>query len=135
MAQTREEVYAEMREMFGLVPTFFKLVPDNSLEMEWKLFRTVQFDEGPIPNKFRELIGIGIAAIAKCKYCIQYQSGVAQLNGATDAEIEDAVHFAKSSAGWSTYLNWMQVDKDKFAAELARVADNVRSRSLTTAAV
>jgi hypothetical protein len=54
MAMTREQVYAEMREMFGLAPSFFTLVPDTSLELEWRLFRTVQFDEGPIPNKYRE---------------------------------------------------------------------------------
>jgi AhpD family alkylhydroperoxidase len=134
MAMTREQVYAEMREMFGLVPSFFTLVPDNSLELEWRLFRTVQFDEGPIPNKYRELIGIGIAATTKCHYCIQYHTEVAKLNGATDAEIEDAVHYAKSSAGWSTYLNGMQVDKDQFAAELAQVAEYVRGRALATAA-
>jgi AhpD family alkylhydroperoxidase len=134
MAMTRDQVYTEMREMFGLVPTFFTLVPDNSLELEWRLFRTVQFDDGPIPNKFRELIGIGIAAITKCQYCIQYHTEVAKLNGATDAEIEDAVHFAKSSAGWSTYLNGMQIDRDQFAAELAQVAEYVRGRALATAA-
>lgn len=133
MAMTRDQVYAEMTEMFGLVPSFFKLVPDNSLELEWKLFRTLQFDEGAIPNKYRELIGIGIAAITKCEYCIQYHTGVAQLNGATDAEIEDAVHFAKSSAGWSAYLNGMQVDRDQFADELAQVAEHVRGRAASAA--
>ena len=134
MAMTRDEVYAEMTQVFGLVPSFFKLVPDNSLELEWKLFKTLQFDEGAVPNKYRELIGVGISAITKCEYCIQYHTGVAQLNGATDAEIEDAVHFAKSSAGWSTYLNGMQVDKDQFAAELAQVAEYVRGRAVATAA-
>ncbi len=34
--------------MFGLVPSMFKVVPDSSLE--WRLFKRVQFDEGPIPN-------------------------------------------------------------------------------------
>ncbi len=133
MAMTRDEVYAEMTEMFGLVPSFFKLVPDNSLELEWKLFKTVQFDEGPIPNKYRELIGIGIAAITKCEYCIQFHTGVAELNGATPAEIEDAVHYAKSSAGWSAYLNGMQIDKDQFAAELAQVGEYVRGQMMTPA--
>ncbi len=128
MAQSRDEVYSEIREMFGIVPSFFDLVPDNSLELEWKLFRTVQFDPGPIPNKYRELIGIGIAAITKCEYCIQFHTGVAKLNGATDAEIEDAVHFAKSSAGWSAYLNGMQVDKEQFARELAQVGEYVMSQ-------
>jgi AhpD family alkylhydroperoxidase len=129
MALTRDQVYAEMTQMFGLVPSFFKLVPDNSLELEWKLFKTVQFDEGPIPNKYRELIGIGISAITKCEYCIQYHTEVARLNGATEAEIEDAVHYAKSSAGWSAYLNGMQVDRQQFADELAQVGEYVRGQA------
>ena len=134
MAMTRDEVYAEITQMFGLVPSFFKLVPDNSLELEWKLFRTVQFDEGAVPNKYRELIGLGIAAITKCEYCLQYHTEVAKLNGATEAELEDAVHFAKSSAGWSAYLNGMQVDKEEFADELAQVATYVRNHTPAAAA-
>jgi AhpD family alkylhydroperoxidase len=131
---TRDEVYAEMEAMFGLVPSFFKLLPDNSLELEWKLFKAVQFDPGPIPNKYRELIGIGIAAITKCQYCIEYHTGVARLNGATDAEIEDAVHFAKSSAGWSAYLNGMQVDHEQFSEELRQVAIYVNGQAVATPA-
>jgi AhpD family alkylhydroperoxidase len=133
MAATREQVYAEMTQMFGLVPSFFKLVPDNSLELEWRLFKTVQFDEGPIPNKYRELIGIGIAAITKCEYCIQYHTEVDRLNGASEAEIEDAVHYAKSSAGWSAYLNGMQVDKQQFADELTQVGEYVRGQAALAA--
>jgi hypothetical protein len=53
---------------------------------------------------------------------------VAKLNGATDAEIEDAVHYAKSSAGWSAYLNGMQVDYDEFKEEVRRAADYIRSK-------
>src|SRR5512143_18114 len=55
-ARTREQVYKEIEGVFGLVPSFFKEVPDSSLELEWKLFKKVQLDEGPIPNKYRELI-------------------------------------------------------------------------------
>ena len=109
-------------------------MPDNSLELEWKLFKVVQFDEGPIPNKYRELIGIGIAATTKCQYCIEYHTEVARLNGATDAEIEDAVHFAKSSAGWSTYLNGMQVDREQFSEELRQVAIYVNGQAVATPA-
>lgn len=131
---TRDEVYAEMESLFGLVPSFFKLLPDNTLELEWKLFKAVQIDEGPIPNKYRELIGVGIAAITKCQYCIEYHTGVARLNGATDAEIEDAVHYAKSSAGWSTYLNGMQVDREQFTEELRQVAIYINGQAVATPA-
>lgn len=61
----RDEVYREIEDMFGLVPSFFKEIPHASLELEWKLFRQIQFDEGAIPNKYRELIGLGISAVTK----------------------------------------------------------------------
>jgi AhpD family alkylhydroperoxidase len=122
----RQQVYASIEQTFGLVPQFFKLLPDSSLELEWQLMQRVQMDEGAIPNKYRELIGVGIAATTKCVYCIYFHTALAKLNGATDAEVEDAVHFAKSSAGWSTYLNGMQVDVTQFKREIDRVCDHVR---------
>jgi hypothetical protein len=57
---------------------------------------------------------------------------VAKLNGATDAEIEDAVHFAKSSAGWSTYINGLQLDYDQFKAEVLQACEHVRALSAQT---
>jgi AhpD family alkylhydroperoxidase len=124
---SRDEIYKEIEQMFGLVPSMFKAVPDSSLELEWKLFKRVQFDEGPIPNKYRELIGVAISAVSKCRYCALYHTEVARLYGATDAEIEDAVHYAKSSAGWSTYINGMQLDYDQFQEEIRRACEHVRA--------
>jgi AhpD family alkylhydroperoxidase len=123
----REEVYREIEEMFGLVPSMFKVMPDSSLELEWRLFKRVQFDEGPIPNKYRELIGVAISGITKCRYCALYHTEVARLYGATDEEIEDAVHYAKSSAGWSTYINGLQLDYEQFKDEVLQACEHVRS--------
>ncbi len=123
---TRKEVYEEIEQIFGLIPSMFKAVPDASLELEWRLFKRVQMEDGPIPNKYRELIGIAIAAISKCRYCAYYHTQIAKLNGATEAEIEDAVHYAKSSAGWSTYINGLQLDYDKFKAEVDAACNHVR---------
>lgn len=131
---TREEVYREIEETLGLVPSFMRAVPDSSLEMEWHLLKRVQMEEGSIPNKYRELIGIGIAATSKCRYCVLFHTEMAKLNGATDAEIEDAVHFAKSSAGWSSWLNGLQFDYDQFKNEIRQICENVRSKQLTKAA-
>ena len=39
--------------MFGLVPSFFKAVPDSSLDLEWQLFKRVQLEEGLIPQKYK----------------------------------------------------------------------------------
>ncbi len=125
----REQVYNEIKEMLGLVPSFFKMVPDSTLELEWRLFKQVQFEEGAIPNKYRELIGLGIASVTKCRYCALFHTEAAKLNGATQAEIEDAVHFAKSSAGWSAYINGLQVDYDEFRNEVRQITEYVRAKS------
>ncbi len=123
---SRAKVYKEIEEMFGLVPAMFKKIPDDKLQLEWELFKKVQFDKGPIPNKYRELIGLGISAITKCKYCIFYHTELAKLNGATEEEIEDAIHYAKSSVGWSAYLSGLQFDFDKFKKEITQACNHVK---------
>jgi AhpD family alkylhydroperoxidase len=124
---TRQEVYNEIEETFGLVPSMFRALPDSSLELEWQLFKRVQLEEGPIPNKYRELIGLAIAGITKCRYCTFYHTEVAKLFGATDEEIEDALHFAKSTAGWSAYVNGLQLDFEQFKDEILQACEHVRS--------
>jgi AhpD family alkylhydroperoxidase len=125
---SRQEVYREIEETFGLVPSFFKLVPDSSLEMEWQLFKRTQLEEGAVPQKYRELIGIALSGVMKCRYCALYHTEAAKLNGATQSEIEDAVHFAKSSAGWSTYINGLQIDFDQFKEEIRQASEHIRSK-------
>ncbi len=124
---TRQEVYNEIEETFGLVPTMFRSIPDSSLEQEWQLFKRVQLEEGPIPNKYRELIGLAIAGVTRCRYCAFYHTEVAKLFGATEEEIEDALHFAKSSAGWSAYVNGLQLDFEQFKDEILQACEHVRS--------
>ena len=116
---TRQEIYKEIEQTFGLVPSMFKDVPDTMLEHEWKLFSKIQLEEGPIPLKYRELIGVAISGVTKCRLCIYYHTEVAKLFGATDEEIEAAVHYAKSTAGWSTYVNGLQIDFDQFRHEVS----------------
>lgn len=123
---TRKEVFSEIEQTLGKVPSFFKLVPDRSLELEWKLFKTLQLEDSPIPHKYRELIGVAISAVTKCRYCSFFHTEVAKLFGASDAEIEDAVHYAKSSAGWSAYINGMQVDYDQFTEELLQSIEYIK---------
>ena len=124
---TREDIYQEIERTLGLVPSMFRAIPDSSLEMEWDLFKRLQLEEGPIPAKYRELIGLGMAAATRCRYCVLFHTEVAKLYGATDTEIEDALHFAKSSAGWSTYVNGLQIDYDEFKKEVRRIVEHVRS--------
>ena len=128
---SREEIYNEIREMFGEVPSFFQKVPDSSLGLEWHLWKQVEMDEGPVPGKHRQLIGIAVAAAQGCPFCIFFHTEVAKLLGATDEEIEAAVHFAKSTMGWSTYIHGVQIPFEQFKEEVLRACEHVRHMQAT----
>ena len=123
---TRQEIYREIEGLFGLVPSFLKKIPDSRLELEWKLLRQTELDEGPIPHKYRQLIGLGISAVTNCQYCTFYHTAFAKLYGATDEEIEEAVQYAKSTAGWSTYVHGLQIDFDQFKREIEQACEHAR---------
>jgi AhpD family alkylhydroperoxidase len=131
---SRDKIYAEMKEIFGLVPSFMKTIPDSSLELEWGLMKRLEVEEGLIPGKYRELMGVAISAISRCRYCALFHTEMAKLHGATDAEIEEAVHVAKNSAGWSTYVNGMQVDYDVFKSEIKKASEFIRAKEAKKAA-
>ena len=52
---------------------------------------------------------------------------MAKLNGVTEEEIAGAVHFTRSSAGWSTYINGLQVDYDQLKEEVLQACEHARS--------
>ncbi len=120
MAETRSraEVEAEVKEMFGLVPSFFARIPDRLLDLEWELMKRIELDETLIPNKYKELIGVAVHSETKCRYCTLFHQEAAKLFGATDEEIQEAVQFAKFTVGWSVYVNGIREDYDQFEAEV-----------------
>lgn len=128
-ARPRSEVEAEMKETLGLVPSFFNRIPDALIDYEWELFRTLELGETLIPNKYKELMGVALHSETKCHYCTLFHTEAAKLFGATDEEIQEAVHYAKVSLGWSAYLNGMQVDYDQFADELGQIGEHLAASS------
>ena len=129
MAKSRGEVEADIKETLGLVPHFFSRIPDSFLEPEWEIFKRMELGETLIPNKYKELMGVALHAETKCHYCSLFHTEAAKLFGATDEEIQEAVHYAKNSLGWSAYLNGMREDYDNFGAELAQIGAYMSSRS------
>ena len=128
MVHTRAEVEADMRETLGLVPTFFSRIPDELLEPEWAIFKRLELGETLIPNKYKELMGVALHSETKCSYCTLFHTEAAKLFGATDEEIQEAVHYAKASLGWSAYLNGIQQDPQQFAEELTQIGEYISSQ-------
>ncbi len=124
---SRSDVHQEMKEMFGTVISFIDEIPDDFIDSEWDLIKRLQFGETLIPNKYKELIGLAVAAATRCRYCTLFHTEVAKLFGATDAEVEEAVHYTKQVSGWSTYINGLQVNYEEFANEVAQATAHVRA--------
>jgi AhpD family alkylhydroperoxidase len=122
----RNAIYREIEEHTGIVPAFFKKLPDRALESEWPLFRDqLDDDYGAIPPKYRELMGIAVAAQMQCAYCIYAHTQFARVFGATDEEIEDAAHTGKHTAGWSTYLSGTSTDLENFKSEVDQICEHM----------
>jgi AhpD family alkylhydroperoxidase len=122
-----------MKKMLGVVPGFFKEIPDEYLDHEWQLFKRLELGDTLIPNKYKELMGIALHSETKCDYCTLFHTEAAKLFGASQDEIQEAVHYAKMSLGWSAYLNGMQQDYDEFAGELEEMADHLSTQEAVPA--
>ena len=128
-ARQRKEVENEIRDTLGIIPSFFDHIPDDVFDLEWTLFKRFELEETLIPNKYKELIGIALHSETKCQYCTLFHTEAAKMFGASDEEIQEAVHYAKSSVGWSAYLNGMRLDYDEFAREVEQIGEHMTAQA------
>ena len=126
IAEDRHDVDRDIEETLGLVPEFFKRVPDYLVPTEWASFKSLELGETAIPNKYKEMIGLAVSGATRCRYCCYFHTEAARLFGATEDEITETALIAKNTMGWSTYLNTLQFDYDAFVAEFDQVTAHVR---------
>jgi AhpD family alkylhydroperoxidase len=111
---------SDIKGMFGFVPGFLNTLPDAALPGAWEEMKTVQMNPATaLPGKIKELIGLGVAAQVPCKYCTYAHTEFAKLNGASNAEIGEAVVIAALTRHWSTFLQGTQTDLAKWKSEVA----------------
>jgi len=111
------KVREEIRQAFGKVPSWIEEIPPAALEGFWGTMRDLQLGETAIPNKYKELIGLGISGATRCRYCALFHTEAARLFGATEEEISEAAMMAAHTMSASTFLNAMQVDYESFRRE------------------
>ena len=129
LQQRKAEIRSEIEKTFGKVPTWVSEMPDSALEGFWGLMRDFQLAETAIPNKYKELIGLGVSGATRCRYCALFHTEAAKLFGATDEEISEAAMMAAHTMGASTFLNAIQTDYDQFKRETLDAINFVRSQS------
>jgi len=91
--------------------------PASALEGAWAEQQAVFGPNGAIPPKMKNLIALGVAAQIPCAYCIYFFTQKAKKAGTTDAEIQEAIAVAGLTRKWSTVLNGVAYDIQKFKAE------------------
>jgi AhpD family alkylhydroperoxidase len=119
---------ADIAKTLGFVPQLFVKFPEEMLPGVWEEMKTLQMNpKTALPGRTKELIGLAVAAQVPCHYCIVGHTEFAKLNGASDAEIGEAVGMAAITRHWSTFLNGIQTDDAKFRGEIAKVIAHVKS--------
>ncbi len=113
-----QAAYRDIEQTLGLVPGFFKAFPQSGIAGAWSEFKTLQLNpDTRLDNKTKQLIGLAVSAQIPCQYCIYFHTAVARANGATEAEISEAVAMAAMTRHWSTVLNGLEIDLASFRKE------------------
>src|SRR6056297_2847702 len=118
MAAEYDEAVAAMEETLGLVPPPLSFLPEDDAAGEWPFFEKYTVGESEIPPKYRELIGLAVAANIKCPYCVHFHRKAAEMHGATDAEIEEVQALSSFTTRYSTMLHASEYDMDQFRVEM-----------------
>jgi AhpD family alkylhydroperoxidase len=129
-----EATRSDIAKTLGFVPHFFQVMADAAVSGAWGEMKGLQLNpNSSLPGKTKELIGLGVAAQVPCRYCVFAHTEFAKLNGASEAEIAEAVAVAGLARQFSAYTNGMQVDESAFRADLKRMADNAKKPSAVPA--
>ena len=106
----------------GDVPKFYKdTYPEHALKAALEAKSVLMGKDAKLDPKTRELIGLAVAAQIPCAYCTYAHIKNARAQGASEAEIREAVAMAAHIRQWSTVLNGMGYDLEAFKAEIDKM--------------
>ena len=103
-------------------PSFYQdTYPEHALKSRLEAESVLSGDGAKLDAKTRELIALGVAAQIPCSYCIYFHDKNARVQGATEAEIREAVATSAHVRHWSTVLNGMAYDFQSFKMEVDKL--------------
>ena len=86
----REEIIREIQGIFGVFSGWQSELPDSAINELWTLQKNLLASETHIPSKYKELIGLAVAATLRCRYCSYFHTESAKFDGAIEEEIKEA---------------------------------------------
>ncbi len=117
-----QETRADVEATLGFVPGFLDALPEEDLVNEWPTFKKYNVGETQIPAKYRELMGLAVAANIKCPYCQYFHREAAKMHGASEAELAEVDFLASITARYSAMLHAQHYDEATFTEEFDRMA-------------
>jgi AhpD family alkylhydroperoxidase len=116
-----EDTLNDIKKSLGIFPGFMKALPQDVLIHDWPLFKKYTLGETKIPAKYRELMGLAVAANIKCPYCQLFHKNAAQLYGATAEELAEISFLASYTSRWSAIIHAQNYSYETFAKETEQI--------------
>ena len=131
---TRDEIYADAKKTFGLVPEFMTRIPDSTLEYDWGTIKALLFSDTALPIKDKHLMCLAVAASQQDLYCVYFFRGAATLAGATEAELNEAARLGMLIAGFGTLFASTGMTHEEFRKENDKAFEYMRQQGQQKAA-
>ncbi|MDD1717609.1 MAG: carboxymuconolactone decarboxylase family protein [Methanoregulaceae archaeon] len=123
-----DDTIQDIKSTLGFVPGYMKVLPEDILVKEWPLLKRYSFGESKIPAKYRELIGLAVAAALRCPYCQYTHRSRARALGANDREIAEISALAGITSGWSAMIHAQGYDIELFKKETAEINSYIQKK-------
>lgn len=108
----------DIESTLGFTPRFLKAYPEAALPGAWMEVKNIVMSPNVIPAKDKSLISLAVSSQVPCNYCVYIDTEMAKANGASTAEIQEAIAMAGIVRHWSTVLNGIQQDEKAFLREV-----------------
>jgi AhpD family alkylhydroperoxidase len=119
----------DIDKTLGFVPTFLKALPDAALPGAWMEMKDLEMSPSTaLPPRYKELIGLAVAATIPCRYCIAAHTEFAKADGATPDELGVAIAAAGLTRHWSTFINGVPLDDGPFRTDLDKMIDRMTAK-------
>lgn len=109
------ELYEQIREQFGVpqVPNTFRAMAHKPAFLRALLaMDEAVFSEGSIESKTKHLIAVAVSAASGCEYCLHAHSAIAQMLGASEEEVAEAMSVAAVMGAYNNFNKALGMEKD-----------------------
>jgi AhpD family alkylhydroperoxidase len=122
--EAAENARKDIAKTLGFVPHFFQVMADAAVSGAWGEMKGLQLNPNTaLPGKVKELVGLAVASQIPCRYCVYAHTEFAKLNGASEAELAEAVAVGALSRQFSAYTNGLSIDDATSQADLRRMLE------------